>query len=104
LGYTIVSNLIITYTTPEAYCEGNLSDNPQPWDHLPLFQVDDPDDEDFELLVVGVGFMPLALPELLKNKFNETEVKLLFPFPLVYQPIKDRGNSYIKSAKIHVLM
>ncbi|WP_162427873.1 hypothetical protein [Pontibacter pudoricolor] len=75
-----VNTLIITYTTPERYSTGNLSENPREWSHLPMFEVDDPDIT-YETALIGLGFMPLGLTNLLKDKFSETEVRLMFPFP-----------------------
>lgn len=76
-----VENLLITYSTPEKYCKDELSANPQNWDHLPLFMPVDFPDNPIDVAIVGVGFMPFALPELLLSRYNATPVKFLFPFP-----------------------
>ena len=75
-----ITSLIITCSTPEEYAKENLSEDPQPWSHLPLFIPNDPE-EKFSSAIVGVGFMPLALPQLLKDKYSELPTKFLFPFP-----------------------
>ena len=45
-----------------------------------MFQPDDPDTK-FDLAIVGIGFMPLGLPILLRDKYGQFDVKILFPFP-----------------------
>ena len=34
-----------------------------------------------DLAIVGIGFMPFGLPNLLMSKYKSTPVKFLFPFP-----------------------
>jgi hypothetical protein len=76
-----LKNLIVTYTTPEKYCSDELSGNPHSWDHLPLFMPVEVPEPQIDVAIVGVGFMPFALPELLLSTYNATPVKFLFPFP-----------------------
>jgi len=76
-----LNNLIIAYSTPKQYCSNELSSNPQSWDHLPLFMPVDYPDRSIDIAIVGVGFMPFGLPELLLSNYNATPVKFLFPFP-----------------------
>lgn len=73
-------NLIVVYTNAEKYCN-ELSGNPRPWDHLPLFMPVNFPEAQVDVAIVGVGFMPFALPDLLLSKYNATPVKFLFPFP-----------------------
>lgn len=75
-----IKTLIITYSTPEKYCDGALSENPMDWSHIPMFDSDDPDVQ-YDMAVIGAGFMPLGLSSLFKDKFKELELRLLFPFP-----------------------
>lgn len=75
-----VKTLLVTYSTPERYSDSSLSDNPMDWSHIPMFDSDDPDVK-FETALVGLGFMPLGLSTLLKDKFSDLELKLMFPFP-----------------------
>lgn len=75
-----VNTLIITYTTPNQYSSRDLSENPLDWSHIPMFDSDDPDIK-FDLALVGLGFMPLGLSNLFKDKFSNLDVKLMFPFP-----------------------
>jgi len=77
-----VKNLIVTYTLPLEYYDGNLAEDPKPWDYLPRYQ----HTETYPLpavenAVVGVGFLPFGLPELLKDNYSDAKVTLLFPFP-----------------------
>ena len=76
----IVENLIITCTTPLSYTDNSLSENPQPWSHIPTFIANDPDTI-YDFAHVGIGFMPLGLPQLLRDKYNTLKVKFFFPFP-----------------------
>lgn len=74
-------NLIISYVTPQKYSQEKLSEEPEPWDHLPFFMpVKYPEDSP-ELAIISVGFMPFGLPNLLKDNYSNIPVKLLFPFP-----------------------
>lgn len=94
-----VKNLVITYTVPEQYFAGNLSDNAQSWAPLPLYGPIEPEDENFDLAVVGVGFIPLGLPDLLKDKQDKLELKLLFPFP-PGPPYYQRTWNFINQMKV----
>lgn len=76
-----IKNIVVTYTTPQKYCEDDLSWNPESWSHLPLFMPVQYPEQPIDLAIVGVGFMPFALPKLLLGKYNATPVKFLFPFP-----------------------
>jgi len=76
-----LENLVVAYSTPEKYCDHELSGNPHTWDHLPLFMPVDFPEAKIDLAIVGVGFMPFGLPELLLSQYNATPVKFLFPFP-----------------------
>jgi hypothetical protein len=76
-----IQNLIITYTRPDEYSPGDLSEEPEPWYPLPLFMQTAFPEESYELAIVGTGFMPFSLPKLLKDKHSEITLKLLFPFP-----------------------
>ena len=81
LKETKIKNLVITYTNPEEYCKDDLSEDPEPWYPLPLFRPTKFPDEEYEIAIVGTGFMPFSLPKLLKDKHSEIELRLLFPFP-----------------------
>jgi len=72
-------NIIITYSAPEKYTNENLSENPQSWFNIPSFKAED---DDVDVAIVGVGFMPLGLPDFLNNDNHPNlKVSLLLPFP-----------------------
>lgn len=75
-----VSNLLISYTVPSMYSKGALAESPDSWAAMPAFGPASLGKK-VEIVLVGVGFIPFGLPDLLKNQFNDAEVKLLFPFP-----------------------
>ncbi len=83
LKSTDVKNLIATYTVPEKYSDEPLAEDPEPWIHIPMFGPTGYPENSINSVVVGVGFMPFGLPELLKNNFSNRaiNVKFLFPFP-----------------------
>lgn len=76
-----LTNLIVTYSTPEHYCKNELSADPSSWAPIPLFSPAAYPEPEIKLAIVGVGFMPFGLPELLGSKYSSMPVKFLFPFP-----------------------
>lgn len=80
LSNEAVSTLIITYTVPEEYSASDLSENPLDWQHIPMFENDDPD-VTYEMALIGLGFVPLGLSSLFKDRFSNLDIKLMFPFP-----------------------
>jgi hypothetical protein len=76
-----VNNLSVCYTVPEAYHDGELAEDPLAWSHIPMFQSCTNINKKTEKAIVGVGFISLGLPSLLKNDYSDAEVTLLFPFP-----------------------
>lgn len=75
-----VKNLLATYTRPLCYTQENLAENLQPLQYLPLFGGAYPD-EGPTIVVVGVGYQILGLPEQLEHYGHGAVTKLLFPFP-----------------------
>ena len=76
-----LQNLIVSYTKPIKYSEGDLSWDPADWNHLPTFMSTDYRQSKTDLAIIGVGFVPLGLPNLLTGQYRDSEVKLLFPHP-----------------------
>lgn len=76
-----IRNLIVTYTIPASYHQGNLAERPSDWRALPLFSPEVFPDPTYEIAVVGVGFLPFGLPDLLKSGFLTPKPYLFFPFP-----------------------
>lgn len=81
LKHIDIKDLLVTYTVPASYHPGNIAERPSDWRALPLFGPQDFPDPDYKLAVVGVGFLPFGLPELLKSAFLGAEPHLFFPFP-----------------------
>ncbi len=81
LKQTTIKDLIVTYTVPEHYHSGNLAERPSDWRALPLFGPQEFPDPEYEHAIVGVGFLPFGLPDLLRTGFLRAKPHLFFPFP-----------------------
>jgi len=81
MQFSELNNLLVCYTKPEKYAEGELSWDPADWSHLPMYMAKDYRDSRTQLAIIGVGFVPLGLPDLLIGQYQDAEVKLLFPHP-----------------------
>ncbi len=76
-----VQNIIVTYTEPESYDADALAENPGRWAPLPGFSGPRKDPSERKV-IIGIGFEPLGLPELvISGEFENTRMSLLFPFP-----------------------
>lgn len=75
-------DIIVTYTIPVRYDKKNpLSAESEPWLPLPGFQ-ETKQDEKKPVLLAGLGYEPLGLPQKMKEgDFNVEFIRLLFPFP-----------------------
>lgn len=74
-------NVVFTYAEPERYSDEPLAANPDPWEALPGFLIS-PRDESVRSVVVGIGYEPLGLPDLVDSgRFDEAQMTFLFPFP-----------------------
>lgn len=80
LSNHFVENLIVTYSVPESYSPDVMASNPLPWKALPGFDTDLGDNTEGRSVVLGVGFLPIGLSDIL-NKVSDLNV--LFPFPPV---------------------
>ena len=80
-----VIDLVVTYTVPEEYApmEQDLAEDPEPWRHFPMFSppYPEPSEKEPKTFLLGLGFQPLGLPELLEHGYHNIKVVLLFPFP-----------------------
>lgn len=83
-----IRNLVITYAVPESYTKEKLSKNYTDWSHLPMFSGDGNDDNRSEMLVIGVGFDPMGIPQVLSPEGNGRRISLLFPFPAPIPSVK----------------
>ncbi len=81
IQFSNLNNLIVCYTKPERYAEGELSWDPADWNHIPMFMPSQYRGTKTDLAIIGVGFVPLGLPDLLIGQYQNAEVKLLFPHP-----------------------
>lgn len=80
LKFSRIENLLATYTRPTSYTPENLAENFEPLQYLPLFAGTYPERSP-KVIVVGIGYQIMGLPEQLEHYGHEASVKLLFPFP-----------------------
>jgi hypothetical protein len=73
-----LSNILGVYTVPVEHSTEKLAENLTTWRPLPMFRPPDPEPDD-KVMVVGLGFDPLGLPDLLGQDFLDTDVNLFFP-------------------------
>ncbi len=79
-----VRNLIVTNTSPLRYGDV-LAGDADNWKPLPLYEGDPINEPPDVTLIVGVGYHPLNIQEILEeNKSRRVEIKLLFPFPSIH--------------------
>nr|NJM02335.1 hypothetical protein [Desulfobacula sp.] len=97
-----IHNLVITYTIPEKYYSEDLAEEPTPWAHLPMFQRINADSTRKKIrnAVVGVGFLPFGLAELLKGEYQNARVTLIFPFP-PGPPNYQRNWEFVRNIETH---
>ena len=76
-----VENLIVTYSSPQSYHKGELAESPDSWHHLPMFGPNSVPESGVDFAIVGVGFLPFGLPDLLKAEYRHVSPRLFFPFP-----------------------
>lgn len=97
-----ITNLVATYTVPDEYYDGNLAEEPTPWAHLPMFQriVSGPFDKKPTNAIIGVGFLPFGLAELLKGDYDNAHVNLIFPFP-PGPPNYQRTWEFVRNIETH---
>lgn len=81
MQFSNLNNLIVCYTKAEKYTDGELSWDPADWSHIPMYMSSEYRDTKTDLAIIGVGFVPLGLPDLLIGQYQNAEVKLLFPHP-----------------------
>ena len=78
------SNVVVTYTTPERYGD-SLAEDPLPWNAFPMYGATPPRGETEVKLLIGVGYQPLKLEEILEGfRRRVSNVELLLPFPSVH--------------------
>src|SRR5207253_2277212 len=75
-----VQTLIVTYAEPQGYTTEPLSEDPEPLAPLPLFTGQYPLPE-VQAVVVGLGFQPLGLHEILQGS-ERARVYPLYAYPI----------------------
>ena len=97
-----VENLIVTYMSPERYTEEDLAYDPEDWAYFQTFgpSAEEPE-KSIRRVIVGAGFLPFSLPELLKKDYNlsSIEVSVLFPFPASPANIK-RSWEFVRKIEV----
>lgn len=76
-----VSNFVTCYSVPEKYGRMPLSSQDEPCQTLPGFNDESVSDEDYDLVLIGVGYSAMAFPSFLSDNCRAGEVELLLPFP-----------------------
>lgn len=76
------NNILVCYTRPQNHDRQKpLAIDPQPWINFPHFPQPYPEPQS-KRLIVGLGYEPLGLPQLIKGEeFRGTDIRLMFPFP-----------------------
>jgi len=87
-----VKNLLVTYASPQSYGTV-LAENPGPMVMLPGFAGDGA--QDYHSIIIGIGFEPLGIANLLKE-LRLKRIRLLFPFP-PGPPGYNRNWMFVKS-------
>ena len=99
-----VENLIVTCMSPARYTEEDLAYNPQDWAHIPTFGGPvDSTPRTVKRVIVGAGFLPFGLPDLLKKDYTDRniEVFVLFPFPAAPASVK-RSWEFVRKIELDV--
>jgi hypothetical protein len=75
-----IETIVVTYTVPQAYGQGDLAEDHQPFTHLPLFGPSSFPLRRPEIVIVSAGFMKLGLGELLEP-YKTVAIRTIVPFP-----------------------
>jgi hypothetical protein len=92
LGDGRAENIVVTYASPVTYGE-QLAENPSPIVMLPGFAGEGR--QDYHSIVIGIGFEPLGLANLMKE-LRVKRIRMLFPFP-PGPPGYNRNWMFVKS-------
>jgi hypothetical protein len=98
-------NILVTYTRPEVYAKNELALDPEPWRDLPKFKPPYPEPKERRILVVGLGYETLGLPQLLRDDaFRGVPKTFLLPFPATpsgyirsWESIRNLDNELVQS-------
>ena len=75
-----IKNLLVCYTIPRTYRQGEMAENFDGWRTIPLFQGDVLDEKP-DVFVVGAGHMAMGLPEQVEATTGSVKVRVFVPFP-----------------------
>jgi hypothetical protein len=103
---TEVENLIVTCMSPARYTEEDLAYNPEDWQYLYTFGVPpDSTPRAVKRVIVGAGFLPFGLPDLLRKDYADRniEVSVLFPFPATPASVK-RSWEFVRKIELDVIL
>lgn len=75
-----IENFVVTSTMPEKYKLGKLAENYSQWDTLPFFG-DLNENKKKDIVLFGVGHMPMASLEPIQDICASSRLQLFFPFP-----------------------
>lgn len=79
LRHPNIQTLIVTYTLPQRYTSERLSEDPFAPDTLPTFGGAGYPPKQVRNLIVGLGFQPLGLPDMLEGSGADS-IYVLFPY------------------------
>lgn len=99
-----VENLIVTCMSPARYTEKDLAYNPEDWKHLYTFGGPlDNTVRTVKRVIVGAGFLPFGLPDLLRKDYTDRniEVSVLFPFPATPASVK-RSWEFVRKIELDI--
>jgi hypothetical protein len=99
LSSSKIQNCIATYTIPRQYPDHDLAEQHGPLDHLPFFgpRSYDQQKQKVDVLIVGVGFLPLGIERLLMAHLQEkkTDIEMLLSFPAAPQALRRNWNFWV---------
>ena len=87
-----VEDLVACYTIPESYGT-ELSEDPLPWDTIPTFADEGYPEQEIGMVIVGVGYIPLGLNDILRTELAQAEIYSILPVP----PFSNRNWSFLKN-------
>ena len=90
-----VKDFVACYTLPEAYGV-ELSEDPLPWDTIPTFGEESYPEREIDMVIVGVGYLPLGLSDILRTELGQSDIYPIFPVP----PFSNRNWSFLRDIEM----
>jgi hypothetical protein len=98
-----IQSCIVTYTIPERYHGNELAEDHEPLDHIPFFGPRSYEHQKrrVDVLVVGVGFLPLGIEQLLRiyQQEKQTDIEILLSFPAPPEALRRNWNFLVRLVK-----